>query len=37
MSKEDQETVILFVQTLGVFGLWYILEWYKEKAGQKGD
>lgn len=32
MSKEDQETIILAVQTIGVFGLWYILEWYREKS-----
>jgi hypothetical protein len=35
MTKEDQETALLFVQTLGVFSLWYILEWYQERARRR--
>jgi hypothetical protein len=35
LTKDDQETVLLAVQTFGVFGLWYILEWYREKARER--
>lgn len=32
MSKEDQETVIEAVQTVGILTLWWILAWYQEKS-----
>lgn len=33
MTKEDQETIINCIWMIGILLLWYILEWYQEKAG----
>ncbi len=36
LNTQEKKDILDLVFMLGLLGLWYILEWYKEKSGQSG-